>query len=332
VFCTLESRRLTSPEISNLWTHYLNETMSKCVTKYMLEIVKDHDIHCVFEMALELSQKHIDTIKSLFKREDFPIPNGFTDKDVNLEAPPIFTDKFCLLYLYIMSVHGSQAYGLAFSVSIRKDVRDFYFQCNIDTMNTLNKAIEVLMSKDYLNIPPHYSTPKKVSYIEDFSYVTDIIGKPRTMNTIEGGNLFFNLQKSNIAKGCFLAFEQACKDKDVKELFGKCVSRANKHIGIFSNLLLKENLHSPCPLELEITTSTVSPFSDKLLLFHTDFLFAAAISYYGAASVAVMRADLALLCEKAIMSDLIFYASIGKLMIQKKWLEQPPESDDRTIV
>jgi hypothetical protein len=332
VFCTLENRRLTSPEISNLWTHYLNETMSKCVTKYMLEIVKDHDIHCVFEMALELSQKHIDTIKSLFKRENFPIPNGFTDEDVNLDAPPIFTDKFCLLYLYIMSVHGSQAYGLAFSVSIRKDVRDFYFQCNIDTMNTLNKAIDVLLSKGYLNLPPHYATPKKVTYIKDFNYVTDIFGKHRTMNTLESGNLFFNLQKSYIAKGCFLAFEQGCKDKDVEELLGKSVSRANKHIGIFSNLLLKENLPTPSSIESEITNSTVSPFSDKLILFHTNFLFATAISYYGAASVAVMRADLALLCEKAIIADLLFYANIGKLMIQKRWLEQPPQSDDRTIV
>jgi hypothetical protein len=328
----LQNERLTSPEISNLWTHYINETKSICMTKYMLEIVKDHEIHSVFEMALELSQKHIETMKFLFKQENFPIPKGFTEEDVNLAAPPVFTDKFCLLHLYTLSMHGSQAYGLAFSVSIRKDLRDFYFQCNIDTMNTYNKAIEVLLSKGFLNIPPHYSTPKKVTYIKDFNYVTDIFGKARTMNTIESGNLFFNLQKSIIAKGCFLAFEQGCKDKDVKELFGKCISRANKHIGIFSNLLLKENLHSPCPLELEVTNSTDSPFSDKLMLFHTDFLFAAAISYYGAASVAVMRADLALLCEKAIMADLIFYAGIGKLMIQKKWIEQPPESDDRTIV
>lgn len=35
----------------------MNETMSMCIIKYMLEIVKDYDIHRIFEMASELSKK-----------------------------------------------------------------------------------------------------------------------------------------------------------------------------------------------------------------------------------------------------------------------------------
>jgi rubrerythrin len=328
----LHDERFTSSEISNLWTHYIRETLSICVTKYMLKIVKDPEIHSVFKLALELSLKHMNVLRALFKKEEFPIPKGFTEEDVNLEAPPIFTENYCILYIYTMSMHGMQAFSLAFSVSVRKDIRDFYYQCNLDAMNIYNKAIEVLTSKQLLEKPPYYTIPKKVATIKNFKYVTDVFGKPRAMNSIESGNLYFNLQKSLIAKGSFLAFNQVCKDEEVKQFIEKCKDGANKHVGVFSNLLLKEDLHSPSSLEPEIIHSTVAPFSDKLLLVHSGFLVAAAISYYGAAAVAVMRADLSLLCEKAIIEDIMLYASFGKLIIQKNWMEQPPESNDRRII
>ncbi|SHR50642.1 Protein of uncharacterised function (DUF3231) [Mycobacteroides abscessus subsp. abscessus] len=45
-----------------------------------------------------------------------------------------------------------------------------------------------------------------------------------------------------------------------------------------------------------------------------------------------MRADIAMLCEKAILDDLLVYGSFGKLMIMNNWMEQPPNSDDRKII
>ncbi|WP_155889934.1 DUF3231 family protein [Peribacillus kribbensis] len=53
----------------------------------------------------------------------------------------------------------------------------------------------------------------------------------------------------------------------------------------------------PQVFENEITDFTISPFSEKLLTFHSGFLMAAAISYYGTAAAASMRGDLALSCE-----------------------------------
>ncbi len=109
----------------------------------------------------------------------------------------------------------------------------------------------------------------------------------------------------------------------------KGIKLKNEHIGIFTNLLIKENLNTGHTLDTEITNSPTSPFSDKLFLFHAGFLIASAISYYGAASVSSMRADISLHCEKAIMKDLLVYASFGKLIIKKGWIEQPPYANDR---
>jgi hypothetical protein len=68
------------------------------------------------------------------------------------------------------------------------------------------------------------------------------------------------------------------------------------------------------------------------MLFHSGFLFASAISYYSSAVIYSMRGDIALHCEKAIFDDLLIYSSFGKLLIKKKWMEQPPYADDRKSI
>ncbi|MCH1627643.1 DUF3231 family protein [Ferdinandcohnia quinoae] len=327
-----QNERLTSTEISNLWTHYIRETLQICVIKHKLLTGQDREIHRLFLTALELSKKHVEIMKNIFSQLSFPIPIGFTDDDVNLEAPPLYTDLYCLDYLHTMTMHGAQAYGLAFSGSIRQDIRDFYYQCNIDTMDLYNKSIEVLISKGLYQSPPHYITPNSVSIISNLNYVTNIFGQARKMNSIESGNIFFNLKKSILAKASFLAVQQVSKDNEVSQFIEKCIKVKNKHIAKFSQLLLEDDLHTPRSLETEITNSTVAPFSEKLMLFHSGFLIAAAISYYGTAAVACMRADIAVHCEKSILDDLIVFAAFGKLMIKKKWLEQPPEASDRNFL
>ncbi|SHR50671.1 Protein of uncharacterised function (DUF3231) [Mycobacteroides abscessus subsp. abscessus] len=279
--------RLTSPEIANLWTHYIRETMGICVIKYMHKNIQDSEIKKVFQTAHKLAQKHLTELKEVFKQEDFPVPKGFDEADVNLDAPPLFTDIFCLHYIHTMSMHAAQSYSLAFTLSIRKNIRDFYYQCNITTMDLYNETLAVLINKNLLDKPPLYSTPDKIHFISTLDYVTDIFGNKRTMNSLESGNIYFNLEKSSITKGCLIAFRQVCKDKEVNKFLEKCINAANKHLGIFSKLLLEENLHIPRTFDSELTNSNVAPFSDKLMLFHAGSLFAAAISYYGTAAITV---------------------------------------------
>ncbi|WP_342043814.1 DUF3231 family protein [Bacillus sp. OTU2372] len=321
--------KLTSPEISNLWTHYIRETMGICVINYMRKITQDPEIVKVFENAQKLGQNHLNKLKELFNKDDFPIPKGFNEKDVNLEAPPLFTEFFCLNYIHTMSMYAEQSYSLAFTLSIRQDIRDFYYQCNINTMNLYNESLAILEKKDLLNKPPLYSTPDKIKFITTMDYATDLFGNKRAMNSLECGNIYFNLEKSAITKGLLIAFKQVCKDKEVNKFLEKCIQAANKHMSNFSNLLLTEDLHLPSTYDSEITNSNVSPFSDKLMLFHAGFLFAAAISYYGTAVIYSMRADIVTFCEKAILDDMLVYGSFGKLLIKKNWMEQPPNADDR---
>jgi len=324
-----KKNRLTSPEIANLWTHYIRETLSVCVNKYMLHTIQDPEIHSLFQTALHYSFKHIDALKALFKKEKFPIPKGFTEEDVNLEAPPLFTDVLCLKSLYMMSTHGHNEMSLSFATSLRPDIVDFYYQCNLDAMEIYKKAKDLLVSKQLYQQPPTYITPNKVEMIEHYNYVTDVFGKQRPINTIESGHAYFNLNKTFIAKAMILGFSQVSKNQNVRALLEKSLQVKNKHIDVFSSLLTKDNLHLPKSCETEVTNSNISPFSDRLMLLQTGFFFGVAVTYYNAALIASMRADISAHCEKAALDSLWIYSRIGKDMIDNQWMEQPPQADDR---
>lgn len=69
--------KLTSSEISQLWSAYMSDSLSICVLKYFLEKAEDPEIRPVVEYALELAQAHIKKLTLIFNGENFPIPYGF---------------------------------------------------------------------------------------------------------------------------------------------------------------------------------------------------------------------------------------------------------------
>jgi len=114
--------RLTAPEIANLWSLYQSDSMVICVYKYMLQIVEDTSIRPILELSLRLAEVHISKIKEYLTQEKFPIPPGFTDADVDLSAPRLFSDDLFLSYTYIMSVNGMAGYAAALATNLRRDI------------------------------------------------------------------------------------------------------------------------------------------------------------------------------------------------------------------
>ena len=321
--------RLTSTEITNLLTQYEQETMSICINKYVLATVKDSQIRSVFKFALELSEKHVKKLKEFFNKENFPVPNGFTEKDVNLKAPPLFTDSFWLQYLYSVIHFGLSGYCLALGVSIRRDIRDYYSQCNIEVIEIYNQTVDILLAKGLYEPAPSFSTPKKAEYITNLGYTLDVIGKKRPLNSAEAGNIYFNLTMTCGAKAICLGFSQVTRNKEVRQFLEKVLKIVNKNFGIFSSLLHEKNLRVPQLLDTQVTNSTVAPFSDKLMMHKVGFLLGASLSYYGTAMVASLRADLVGHCETAILRGLKLLPNWGAIIIKNEWLEKLPEANDR---
>ncbi|QTL51266.1 DUF3231 family protein [Priestia aryabhattai] len=324
-----DDMRLTSSEITSLWVQYIQETMAICISKYVLATVKDNEVRSLFKFCLELSEKHLKTLKKLLNDESFPLPNGFTEKDVNLKAPPLFTDFFWLEYIHDMTTHGLSGYSTSYRRSIRKDIRNYYYQCNMDAMDVYNRSIDILLSKGLYERDPYFSTPQKTEFITDIAYAMNIFGKKRPLNSMEVGNIYSNLRKSILVKAILLGFQQVTQDKKVHKFMNDGLNICAKHIDIFSSILHEENLHSPRLLDTQVTTSTISPFSDKLMLFHIGFMFNLAMVYYATAMAESMRIDIIGHCEASMLRDLKIATTWGNIMIEKGWIEKPPEANDR---
>src|SRR5699024_7190832 len=101
----------------------MNESMSKCILDFMLVHLRDSSIRPVVQQYFDVACQHLDTLYTLFQNENFSIPNGFSDQDVNLDAPWLFSDIFCLSYLNHMAKVGMLTYSGFIAMSTREDIR-----------------------------------------------------------------------------------------------------------------------------------------------------------------------------------------------------------------
>lgn len=63
---------LTSAEIANLWTQYMNDSLSICILTHSIEKAKDQDIKEILQFALSLAESHIVKITEFFHNRELP--------------------------------------------------------------------------------------------------------------------------------------------------------------------------------------------------------------------------------------------------------------------
>ncbi|HJV44208.1 MAG TPA: DUF3231 family protein [Bacillota bacterium] len=326
---TSHQTRLTAPEIANLWTQFQNETLAICINTHMLKHMEDKDCQLIFENAISISTEHIKDIENLLRGESFPIPQGFSMKDVNLQAPQLFSDILCLKYLHEMTIHGLSGYAVAMTTSIRQDMREYYEKCNRDGIKVYNQTIDLLLSKGVYHRPPYVPIPEGTEFVQSENFLDGLFGDKRSLNVIEISNIYFNLKKSIITKAITIGFSQTAKAQEVRRFFVRTADIKQKHIAIFSTRLTQESLPAPPSWDSDVTNSTTPPFSDRMMLYHVGFLFGAAVAYYGTGLATSLRSDLVLDYNRTILEDEKLIEDWIDIMIENKWMEQPPKSINR---
>ncbi|SET56987.1 Protein of unknown function [Oceanobacillus limi] len=320
---------LSASEMASLWTQYMFDTMSTCFFNYALIHIEDKDIRPLYEKALELSKVHVEKIRGFFEGENYPVPQGFSEEDVNLNAPRLFQDPFYLNYLYIMTLQGLTGYGLSVSTSIRNDLRKYYIECNQETMQLFDQTIDTMLSKGIYTRPPTLTPPKSVDFVKEQSFLTGWFGERRPLTAMEIGDITFNMNKMHLHVAMKVGFSQVAQSKKVRNYINRGVKISNKHIDEFESIFREEKLNSPMSWQSFITDSTEPPFSDKLMMYQVQLSSQVSIAFYGSAFSVNTRRDLAGKYT-ALTAELARFAEDGaNLMINKGWLEQPPLASDR---
>ncbi|MDP4107137.1 MAG: DUF3231 family protein [Bacillota bacterium] len=321
--------KLTSSEIGTLWGEYVNGTMTDVVNRYMFSIIEDESIKNIFDDAIKTFEKQKKQLVTFIENEGFPVPIGFTESDLNKGAGRLFTDIFCLNYLHIMTLHGLLGHITSLGVSVRKDLRDFYDSCDNDGKRMYHQTLELLLEKGNFQRDPLFYPAKNPEFITSQDYIDGFFGKGRRLNATEIISISFNLKKSIMAKTLSIAFSQVTQSKEVRKFLEDSEEASDGQIQALSKILHTDNLPVPKSWETEVTTSPDSPFSDKLMLYHIGFLFQAAQAYHGTGLASAMRTDLVTTYETNILKTLMITKEWFNIMVQKKWLEQPPLAPNR---
>ncbi|KAB2331343.1 DUF3231 family protein [Bacillus mesophilum] len=327
VFGKSKANNLTAAEVSALWLQYLGDSMAICVYKYFLNIVEDKEIKPILENALQLAEGHITKITEFLKSANFQIPLGFTEDDVNVNAPRLFSDQFLLFYSYIMTIHGLTAYSLAVTNVERQDLQNYFFDCTVSSKELFQKITKLAINQSKYRSVPSISSPHGVEFIKSPGFISNLIGDKRPLNSSEISTLFFNSTKTGFISSLSLAFSQVAVREDVRNFMLKNVKLAGKDAESFDAILQEEHLPIPEKWDDEITNSTVSPFSDKLIMFHAGFLVNAALTYYGASLGSSLRTDIILNYSKVFTHAMEAGAFSYNIMVKHGWFEKQPNSD-----
>lgn len=322
--------RLTSAEISQLWSTYINDSASMCMLTYFLEKVEDTEIKPILEYSLNLSKTHTQKISQIFKEEGYPVPFGFNiEEDVDLTAPRLFTDSYSLNFVHQMARVGLNAHSINLSLAVRKDVTSFFSECLTEVINLYDLSKEVLLSKGlYIKSPP-IPKPKKADFVTEQSFLAGFFGEKRPLTVSEITPLYTNLQRNSLGEATMIGFSQITKDKEVTKFFKRARDIAKEHGEIFTTALKKDYLPASASWSAEVTDSTEYVFSDKLMMFFTTILIGLSVQYYGIAITMSPRRDLGVMYNKLSLEIQLFAEDGSNILIKNGWLEQPPLASDR---
>ncbi|NRD78493.1 DUF3231 family protein [Bacillus sp. BRMEA1] len=319
---------LTSSEIANLWIAYIDMNAMVIKLKYVLKIMEDTEIRPIIEKTNQVSESSLNQLKQIFNKENFAMPLGFTEADVNLAAPRLFSDTFFLVFLQNKMDMNLNAYSMALSHATRPDIRHFFQECLTTSIQIFNEATDMMLAKGIYVRPPFIPTPKSVDMTERQSFLSGWLGNKRPLTAIEIDQLFFSISRNALGHALLLGYSQVAKSKEVREHMRRGADIAKKHVEIFSKILLEEDIPAPMIWSRKIEDTTISPFSDKLLMFEVAGTTEAGIGYYGRSLSAAQRRDLGAHYLKAITDSLLFGEDAANITIKNAWLEEPPQAID----
>lgn len=320
---------LTSGEMGKLWATYTGNTLAECVLSYYLNNVEDKDIKKVVQFALDLTKTFTKDIETIFKQGDFPVPVGFTDDDVNLEAPRLFQDEFYLYYLQYTAKAGMSLYSAAISIVTRKDIRDFFVKAMNGVAKLMSQTNDVLKSRGMLMNTPAVPNPKGVDFVNKQSFLNGYLGNVRPLHGLEIAHLFDNINNDITSKALIIGFSQGAKHNKVKNFLERGRNINERHIEKLSRKLNEDYLPSPNLLDHLVTSSTIPPFSDKLMVFHKVEMFSMKIREYAKGASLNGRKDIGALYARCIMDVSLYIKTGANILIENGWMEQPPLAVDR---
>ncbi|MBP1950868.1 hypothetical protein J2Z82_003840 [Virgibacillus litoralis] len=328
---TKEHVPLASSELATLWVIYQKKTMLVRVIDHFLITNKDSEALEILRNFHEKEQDLVNEIKGIFKREGVAVPVAFTENDVNLNAPQLYDDIFDIMYLRMMMKIATGLHALHMTMSYRKDIIDLYKRCSAFSEDYYEKTTTYLLEKGVLPRSPAVTLPNHVAFANDKDYRAGFkfSGNRRVLNTVEVSYIYQGIESNVVGMKLMTGFAQVAQEKDVIKYFFRGKELAKKIISRFGEILMDSDINIPSTSSGRVTDSTISPFSDKLMMYNTSLLSTFGLGSNALGTSFSLRNDLPFKMAMSAKDIFNFASDGGNLMITHGWTEEPPQMEDR---
>ena len=323
--------QLTSTELGTLWMAYISMSGRVMMYDFFKDKTIDKEAQNILTNIVTEGQNIKNEIVNIFNNEKVVIPIGFDEQDVVREAPPLFDDFFHIMFLRQMTKLAFGHCAIYSAMSYAKEVQDI-FTLNYDAANKYYAmTTNYLLGKGVLAKPPYVTMPKQVEFIEDKSYMSghNLFSEKRSLNTLEVGFLNEAIEDNIFGMQLMTGFAQVATESEVKKYFIEGKELAKKIISKLSDVLLQSDIQPPSTWAGRATDSTKAPFSDKLMMYITSLITNSAIGYNSLGTSFSLRSDLHSKLAFISKDSFDYSKKGGKIMIEHKWMEEPPQMEDR---
>ncbi|HZG56118.1 DUF3231 family protein [Paenibacillus sp.] len=325
---------LTGPEVGSLWMTYQKMTMLLQMMKHFAQTSETPGYHQFLAGQVGEIQSFAEEIRNIFTGDGIIIPVGFTDQDVDLDAPALYNDVFGVSWFRIMTKVMMGMSVLHLGEATRDDVISYYERNLTYAKKMYIASTKLLMENSAFAPGPVVTPPQEVEFVQSKSYMsgTSLFQKTRPINTVEVLYLHQGIEINQVGAELMTGFAQAAREPDVQQYFARGKNLAYSCIDTFAAILKESDIQPAMSPWGRTTRSTRAPFSDKLMMYCTNLLSGFSLGSNAIGTSFSMRTDLPMKMTLIAAQIYDFAKDGGKLMVKYKWMEEPFQAEDRAAL
>jgi hypothetical protein len=320
-----QSVQLSAGELAHCWEQLMENSMSNVVLEYFTLTSETEDAKSLCREAKNISDSAIQFCESVLRKDNYPIPKGFSIKeDLNPNAPKMYTDVFIMFYLNNLAKLGISLTSMAYSDSAREDVRNFFHE-QLQNMATLfDRTTSTLLEKGVFVRPPLITSTHETQPLADKGFLGNFFNDNRELTAREANELHKNVFMNYIGKNLLIGFIQSVSNQELKALLQHGKQLSLDIIDKLSSLLIQNDLPVSMTWDTNVLDAQTAPFSEKLITFHIEQLNQMGVANYGYSAAVSTRKDLKTTYAKIIADVYQYEENIKTFMLNNDWMEKPP--------
>ncbi|PGY09051.1 DUF3231 family protein [Bacillus sp. AFS031507] len=325
---------ISAPEVGTLWLTYIEKTLIMRMLEYFIEKSDDQEARNIMGGLWQELNYFVVQMEEIFTNQKMAKPVGYTKENVNVEAPKLFDNGFDIMLVRILKEVSMGMYTINMNMAYNDKVIQIYEGLTSVTQKFYKLSTLYLLEKGILTLPPKVTMPKTTEFIRSKKYMQGFkpFGDKRTLNDMELGIIHHGIETNNIGMQLITGFAQCAVNKDVKQYFVKGIELCKKQIKTFEEMLLESNVHFSATSGSTVTTSTMAPFSDNLMMHCVYLLNGFGLVGGSFGTFFSLRNDISIKFS-LIAKDIYFYGQEGiEIKIKHGWFEEPPQMEDRAQI